>query len=113
VYLSPTDRKKLLYADSTAYAALRSNRNEMISCSFQGNGIFCYFNFKQFETDLTEYLKAYEYSEYLKQKRIYHLSLVKVIWLLQRSADLFKEYSVFLKENQRKGRSNRIFNFRR
>ncbi|NML70776.1 AraC family transcriptional regulator [Chryseobacterium sp. RP-3-3] len=82
VLFTPSEQKKLVYADSTIYAALRSGDNDLISIAYLGKGIIYYFNFIKFKPALDEYVKAYQYSkntkdEYLKHKILYHLGVVK------------------------------------
>lgn len=73
---------KLMFADSTIYAALRTKNNDLISDAYLGKGILYSFNLKKYQPALDEFLKAYNYScnskdEYLKHKVNYHLGNVK------------------------------------
>ncbi|WP_260440309.1 AraC family transcriptional regulator [Elizabethkingia meningoseptica] len=82
VYYSATNKKKLIYADSSIIAAKESQNNDLISRSYLGKGIIYYYNLKNYKSALDEYLKAYEYSKkgytsYQKYKIIYHLGVVK------------------------------------
>lgn len=82
VLFNPSEHQKMVYADSTIYAALRSKDNDLISIAYLGKGIIYYFNFKKFKPALDEYVKAFQYSkntkdEYLRHKVIYHLGVVK------------------------------------
>ncbi|CAH0195968.1 AraC family transcriptional regulator [Chryseobacterium sp. Bi04] len=120
VYFTPSNEGKLSYADSTIYAALRSKQPELIGDAYLGKGIFYYFNLKKYEPALAEYLKAYEYSkngkdEYLHQKIIYHLGVVKsYLGFYQEALDLFKQCSAFFeKRSKEKSHPNTLFNFKR
>jgi len=120
VYFSPSDYRKLSYADSTIYAALKSKDNILISDSYLGKGIFYYFNLKKFEPALIEYLKAHEYSkdiknDYLRQKIIYHLGVVKsYLGFYQEALDLFGESSAYFEmKSKEEGHPNQIFNLKK
>ncbi|MDV4042957.1 hypothetical protein CMT37_08970 [Elizabethkingia anophelis] len=120
VYFSPSDYAKLSYADSTIYAALKSKDNVLISDSYLGKGIFYYFNLKKFEPALAQYLKAYEYSkdiknDYLRQKIVYHLGVVKsYLGFYQEALDLFRESSTYfeMKINE-ENHPNQVFNLKK
>lgn len=82
VEFSPSKYTKLIYADSTIYAALASKDSDLISVAYIGKGIIYYFNFMKFKPALDEYVKAYQYAknskdEYHKHKILYHLGVVK------------------------------------
>ncbi|MDN3692540.1 helix-turn-helix domain-containing protein [Chryseobacterium tructae] len=120
VYFTPSNEGKLSYSDSTIYAALRSKQPELIGDAYLGKGIFYYFNLKKYEPALAEYLKAYEYSkngkdEYLHQKIIYHLGVVKsYLGFYQEALELFKQCSAFFeKKSKEKSHPNTLFNFKR
>lgn len=120
VYFTPSNEGKLSYADSTIYAALRSKQPELIGDAYLGKGIFYYFTLKKYEPALAEYLKAYEYSkngkdEYLHQKIIYHLGVVKsYLGFYQEALELFKQCSAFFeKKSKEKSHPNTLFNFKR
>ncbi|MGH1517097.1 helix-turn-helix domain-containing protein [Chryseobacterium sp. JK1] len=120
VYFSPSDTRKLAYADSTIVAALKSKQPALISDAYLGKGIFYYFNLKKFEPALAEYLKAYQYSkssddEYLRQKIIYHMGVVKsYLGFYEEALELFHQCTVFFEgKSQEKNHPNIIFNFKR
>ena len=92
----------------------------LISDSYLGKGIFYYFNLKKFEPALIEYLKAHEYSkdiknDYLRQKIIYHLGVVKsYLGFYQEALDLFGESSTYFEmKSKEEGHPNQIFNLKR
>ncbi|MEN2436672.1 AraC family transcriptional regulator [Weeksellaceae bacterium A-14] len=73
---------KLKYADSCVNYALKSNEDELISNAYLEKGVIYYFFYKKYQPALNEYLKAYEYSnkikdDFLKYRIIYHLGVVK------------------------------------
>lgn len=120
VYFSPSNERKLSYADSTIHAALRSKKAELISDAYLGKGIFYYFNLKKYEPALAEYLKAFEYSkegkdEYLHQKIIYHMGVVKsYLGFYEEAIELFKECGEFFERKSRgKNHPNMLFNFKK
>lgn len=82
LYYAAAGDQKLKYADSTIFAALRSGDSALISKSYLGRGIVYYFNFKNYNKALHEYLTASNYAEntadlYLINKIRYHIGIVK------------------------------------
>lgn len=120
VYFIPSNEGKLSYADSTIYAALKSKRPELIGDAYLGKGIFYYFNLRKYEPALAEYLKAYEYSEkgkdeYLHQKIIYHIGVVKsYLGFYQEALELFQKCNAFFeRKSKEKNHPNIQFNFKK
>lgn len=99
IYYSSDKRVKLMYADSTVSAALRTKDNDLISNAYLGKGIIYYFNYKKFEPALNEYLKAYEYvkhsdDQYQIHKIKYHLGVVKsYLGFYEEALELFNDCS--------------------
>ncbi|MCD1117536.1 helix-turn-helix domain-containing protein [Chryseobacterium turcicum] len=82
IYYSSLIERKLKYSDSTIITALKAEDKDQISRSYLGKGIIYYYNVRNFKKALAEYIRAYQYSkgsedEYLKNKIIYHLGIVK------------------------------------
>ncbi|MCX8525903.1 helix-turn-helix domain-containing protein [Chryseobacterium formosus] len=82
VQFSDDIQSKIKYADSTITVALLSKNKVLIANAYLGKGIIYYFNMKKFQPALEEYLVAQEYAEntddeYLKNKIVYHIGVVK------------------------------------
>ncbi|MFC4163880.1 helix-turn-helix domain-containing protein [Epilithonimonas zeae] len=107
IFYSADEQVKLMYADSTIIAALKTKDNDLISNAYLGKGIIYYFNFKQFEQALNEYLKAYQYIEksndlYQINKVKYHLGVVKsYLGFFDEALDLFTDCNIYFKEQLR------------
>ncbi len=107
VLFSPLEKNKMLYADSTILASLKSENNDLISTAYLGKGIIYYFNFKKFELALDEYLKAYHYAkntrdDYLKHKVKYHLGVVKsYLGYYHEALELFTDCHLFFEKKSR------------
>ncbi|AZA88339.1 hypothetical protein EG349_16960 [Chryseobacterium shandongense] len=73
---------KIKYADSAIVTAHKTDDKELISTVYLLKGSLYYFYYKNYQSALVEYLKAYQYSkdskdDYLKYKIIYQMGLVK------------------------------------
>lgn len=73
---------KIKYADSAIVTAYKTDDKELISTVYLLKGSLYYFYYKNYQSALVEYLKAYQYSkdsndDYLKYKIIYQMGLVK------------------------------------
>src|SRR5690606_11429717 len=73
---------KLVYADSAISAAKMSKKNDFIARAYLNKGSLFYFNHKQYQNALNEYLKAHTHAEhiediYLRNRIEYHLAIVK------------------------------------
>lgn len=82
IYYSSDVDKKLLYADSAIAVAIKFKNTDLISRAYVGKGIIFYYNRRQYKPALDQYIKAFQYSKnskdnYLKNKIIYHLGMVK------------------------------------
>jgi AraC-like DNA-binding protein len=81
-FFSPDKGTKIKYADSAIAIAKKTDNKELISTVYLLKGSLYYFYYKNYQSALTEYLKAYQYSkdskdDYLKYKIIYQMGLVK------------------------------------
>jgi len=117
VFYSYSEENKLKYADSTIIAAKLLQDKDAISDAYLGKGIIYYFNYKKYKPALDEYLKAYEYSlntknDYLRNKILYHLGVVKsYLGYYDEASVLFKETVVFFeKKSKENNHPNIIFN---
>lgn len=117
---------KIMYADSAIYAAKQTKKNDFTARAYLAKGIIYYFNHKQYQKALNEYLKAHKYAEniedvYLKNRIEYHLALVKgylgyyeeAIELLNNCIQYFenefkKDTHLSIKFNNQKGYLNSI-----
>lgn len=82
VYYSAKVDEKLVYADSALTVALQIKDTDQISRAYLGKGIIYFYNRRQFTSALQQYLLAHKFSrnskdDYLKNKIVYHLGLVK------------------------------------
>lgn len=80
IYFSKTN--KLIYADSSIWASKKTKDEEFIARSYLAKGSVYYFNNKQYQNALNEYLSAHRQAEkikdkYLKNRIDYHLAIVK------------------------------------
>ncbi len=105
IFYSADEQVKLMYADSTIIAALKTGDQNLISNAYLGKGIIYYFNFKQFEPALNEYIKAYKYIHnskdlYQVHKVKYHIGVVKsYLGFYDDALDLFGDCKSYF-ENQ-------------
>ncbi|PPZ90924.1 AraC family transcriptional regulator [Cloacibacterium normanense] len=81
-FYSNDKRLKIKYADSAVATAHKTDDKELISTVYLLKGSLYYFYYKNYQSALAEYLKAYQYSkdnkdDYLKYKIIYQMGLVK------------------------------------
>lgn len=81
-FYSNDKRLKIKYADSAIVSAHKTDDKELISTVYLLKGSIYYFYYKNYQSALAEYLKAYQYSkdskdDYLKYKIIYQMGLVK------------------------------------
>lgn len=78
----PSGYRKKLYADSAITSAQHSCNNDLIASAYLGRGIVSYFNFKDYQPALDDYIKALSYarrstSPYVKYNILYHLGVMK------------------------------------
>ncbi|REC60491.1 AraC family transcriptional regulator [Chryseobacterium pennae] len=103
VMYSVTKEQKLMYADSTIFAAKSSGNNDLISVAHLGKGVVYYYNYKKFKKALDEYMMAFEYSkhskdEYFKHKILYHIGVVKsYLGYYENALTLFEKCRIFFK----------------
>ena len=81
-YHSSNKQMKLKYADSSIAAAKKAENNDLLSSAYLYKGSLYYFYEKNYQSALSEYLTAYQYSkngndDYLKYKVIYQMGLIK------------------------------------
>ena len=81
-YYSSNKQLKLKYADSSIAAAKKAENNDLLSSAYLYKGSLYYFYEKNYQSALSEYLTAYQYSkngndDYLKYKVIYQMGLIK------------------------------------
>lgn len=117
VFYAVSKERKLIYADSTIWAAKLSENKDLISIAYLEKGVVYYYHYKKYQQALNEYLLAYEYSkdtqnEFLKYQNIYHIGVVKsYLGYYQEASELFKQcidhYSIQAKSNLH---PNEIFN---
>lgn len=96
IYYSKRVDLKLIYADSAIIAAKKYNNRDQISRAYLGKGIIYYYNKRQYKPALDEYLLAFQFSKdskdnYLKNKIVYHLGMVKsYLGYYEEAAELFE-----------------------
>lgn len=97
VFYSSLKEQKLIYADSTIWAAKQSADKDLISTAYIEKGVVYYYHYKKFQPALNEYLKAYEYSkntknDFLKYQNLYHIGVVKsYLGYYQEASELFQK----------------------
>lgn len=96
---------KLIYADSAIIAAKKYNNSDQISRAYLGKGIIYYYNKRQYKSALDQYLHAFKFSKdskdnYLKNKIVYHLGMVKsYLGYYQEAAELFEISARYFEKN--------------
>lgn len=81
-FYSKDKRLKIKYADSAIVTAHKLDDKELISTVYLLKGSLYYFYYRNYQSALVEYLKAFQYSkdskdDYLRYKIIYQMGLVK------------------------------------
>lgn len=95
----------MIYADSIIATAIRSKVDDQIARAYLGKGIIYYYNRRKYKPALEQYLLAYKFSsnsadQYLKNKVLYHLGLVKCyLGYYQEAAQHFEQAANFFGEN--------------
>lgn len=103
IYYDKDIDDKLIYADSAIIAAKKYNNPDQISRAYLGKGIIYYYNKRQYKSALDQYLMAFKFSKdskdnYLKNKIVYHLGMVKsYLGYYQEAAELLKYLPDILK----------------
>lgn len=116
VYYSKNRRTKLKYADSALLAARLSQNSENIGKAYLGRGIVHYFNFRNYNAALTDYLLAYQWLTtspdlYLKNKVKYHIAIVKShLGLYDEALPLFSQCARFFDQHRKGSDPNATFN---
>ena len=82
VYYDKLVDRKIKYADSAVVVALKTKNSDKISMSYLKKGIVYYYNKRDYNKALQEYLTAFKFSKdsddhYLTNKILYHLGMVK------------------------------------
>ncbi|MFZ4929116.1 helix-turn-helix domain-containing protein [Chryseobacterium sp. Mn2064] len=77
-----SENKKLLYADSTIWAAQQSKNLDVIGNAYLTKGSVYYFTYRKYQKALDQYLRAWGYlknsnNSYLHYKNLYHIGVVK------------------------------------
>lgn len=104
IYFTGQPEKKLRLCDSIIITAKKSGNSDQISRAYLGKGIIYYYNIRNFRKALEEYLKAFQYSkgskdEYLKNKIVYHLGIVKsYLGYYEEAAAHFKQTAFYFEE---------------
>lgn len=119
-YYSSNKHQKLKFADSALVAARNSGNNDLLSSAYLYKGSLYYFYFKNYQSALAEYLKAFQYSktgtnDYLKYKIIYQMGLVKgYLGYHQEAMEHFEDCIAYF-ESKLKGKyhPNLIYNFKK
>jgi len=117
VLFTPSEVKKLKYADSTVTVALLTKNESFITSAYMGKGIIYYFNFRKYRLALNEYLKAYAHAknsddEYLMHKVIYHIGIVKTYLGYYEEAEnhFLKCAAYYKKQSLKLGHPNQLYN---
>ncbi|MGI9650899.1 helix-turn-helix domain-containing protein [Chryseobacterium sp. RLHN22] len=120
LFYSSAKANKLRYSDSIIIAALKTKDNDLIGNSYLGKGIVYYFNYRQYQSALDQYLKAYEYLKnakdpFQKYQNLYHLGVVKsYLGYYDEAEDIFKECIIYFKSKINQNiHENLIFNHRK
>lgn len=109
ILYSPLPIDKLKFADSTILASKMTGNNDLISSAYLEKGVVYYFQFKNYNLALDEYLKAYEYSRNSKdvfyQNRLsYLIGVVKsYIGYYEEAIEHFRNTTAFFKAESKKG----------
>lgn len=105
IYYDKDIDDKLIYADSAIIAAKKYNNPDQISRAYLGKGIIYYYNKRQYKSALDQYLMAFKFSKdskdnYLKNKIVYHLGMVKsYLGYYQEAAELFEVSARYFENN--------------
>ncbi len=116
----PSRYRKKLYADSAITSAQHSCNNDLISSAYLGRGIVSYFNFKDYQPALDDYIKALSYarrstSPYVKYNILYHLGVMKsYLGYYDEAVSQFETCSAFFRQEILKNNSPDIlYNMRK
>ncbi|AZB25986.1 AraC family transcriptional regulator [Chryseobacterium bernardetii] len=116
----PSGFRKKLYADSAITSAQHSCNNDLIASAYLERGIVSYFNFKDYQPALHDYIKALSYarrstSPYVKYNILYHLGVMKsYLGYYDEAVSQFETCSAFFKQEILKNNSPDIlYNMRK
>lgn len=116
----PSRYRKKLYADSAITSAQHSCNNDLIASAYLGRGIVSYFNFKDYQPALDDYIKALSYarrstSPYVKYNILYHLGVMKsYLGYYDEAVSQFETCSAFFRQEILKNNSPDIlYNMRK
>lgn len=112
-YYSANKKSKIKYADSSIVAAKKAEDKELVASAYLYKGSLYYYYDKNYQSALSEYLKAYDYSkngsdDYLRYKVIYQMGLVKsYLGYYNEAIEHFKECITYF-EPKTKGNYHRF-----
>lgn len=116
----PSVYRKKLYADSAITSAQHSCNNDLVASAYLGRGIVSYFNFKDYQPALDDYIKALSYtrrstSQYVKYNILYHLGVMKsYLGYYDEAVSQFEACSAFFRQEILKNNSPYIlYNMRK
>ncbi|WP_142726001.1 helix-turn-helix domain-containing protein [Chryseobacterium sp. ON_d1] len=104
VYYEHSAERKIKYADSAVAVAIKANDPDEISMSYLKRGIVYYYNKRNYNKALQDYLRAFSYSKntkdlYLYHKILYHLGMVKsYLGFYEEAAIHFKETLLYYEQ---------------
>jgi len=117
VFYSSSNEQKLIYADSTVWAAQQSGDKDLISTAYLEKGVVYYYHYKRFQAALNEYLLAYEYSkdtknDFLKYQNLYHIGVVKsYLGYYEEASKLFEQCIAYYGPKSKSGlHPNEVYN---
>lgn len=100
-----SQNEKLKYSDSAISAAKRSGNKDLIGDAYLSKGAIYYFNHRNFQAALNEYLTAYESlkdskNDFLKYQNLYHIGVVKsYLGYYEEALQIFKECITYFETN--------------
>lgn len=116
----PSGYRKMLYADSAITSAQHSCNNDLITSAYLGRGIVSSFNFKDYQSALDDYIKAFSYarcstSPYVKYNVLYHLGVMQsYLGYYDEALSQFEACSAFFRQEILKNNSPDIlYNMRK
>lgn len=116
----PSGYRKMLYADSAITSAHHSCNNDLIASAYLGRGIVSYFNFKDYQPALDDYIKAlfyakYSDSSYVKYEILYYLGVMKsYMGFYDEAVSHFETCSTFFRQEiLKKPSTDMLYNMRR
>lgn len=107
----PSGYRKMMYADSAITSAQHSCNNDLIASAYLGRGIVSYFNFKDYQPALDDYIEALSYarystSQYVKYNILYHLGVMQsYLGYYDEAVSQFEDCSAFFRQEILKNNS--------